>query len=534
MSDGTRSKSNKDEIEELYKTALQTPDKRKSKHKTIHTSTPFVPSTSTPPVDPPLEKSESNLTDSTLFSGPLVLDSAGSADKISTIIKESDEFDIDSYSDAEEIESVNMANANPFATLKYAVDAVPFFDGNNIPLNYFIEGCEEAKSMLPKEAEAQFTKILRTRIVGEARRTIRDQDFDKVSKLTAYLKQIYGGTKNVYQLQGELGCIYQKNEEDVITYANRVKLLGKQILEAYKSSGHVLPDENLKTSVERDMCKCFIRGLKPEIEQRIERELDVQETVADALRIERELREMKNLRQGRVVNIGVSPANKERETCQICFKEGHAASNCRKLAQFSLQGHDFQTTQGTEILICQICKKRGHSADKCRLRDPRARQPVNVIQEKVISCQICSKVGHDAKTCQENNSKQRTKPSVVCQWCDKPGHSASSCFKKQNEERNSENRPKVTCQLCDKFGHGAKDCRVKLNQLMTPKNNTFCRYCKEQGHLLENCQLRIASNNRRKENNQGNYAGPSSSGAQRGAERTLHPGTSQEVKQTTK
>lgn len=46
-------------------------------------------------------------------------------------------------------------------------------------------GCEEAKSMLPKEAEPQFTKILRTRIVGEARRTIQDRNFDTVSQLTA-------------------------------------------------------------------------------------------------------------------------------------------------------------------------------------------------------------------------------------------------------------------------------------------------------------------------------------------------------------
>jgi len=52
-----------------------------------------------------------------------------------------------------------MANQNPFATFKYAVEAVPFFDGQNIPLSYFIEGCEEAKSMLPAEAESQFTKI---------------------------------------------------------------------------------------------------------------------------------------------------------------------------------------------------------------------------------------------------------------------------------------------------------------------------------------------------------------------------------------
>jgi len=49
-----------------------------------------------------------------------------------------------------------MANQNPFATLKYTVKAIPFFNSKNIPLSYFIEGCEEAKSMLP--AETEFTK----------------------------------------------------------------------------------------------------------------------------------------------------------------------------------------------------------------------------------------------------------------------------------------------------------------------------------------------------------------------------------------
>ena len=53
-----------------------------------------------------------------------------------------------------------MTDQNLFATLKYAVEAILFFDGKNIPLNYFIEGCEETKSMLPDEAESQFTKII--------------------------------------------------------------------------------------------------------------------------------------------------------------------------------------------------------------------------------------------------------------------------------------------------------------------------------------------------------------------------------------
>ena len=74
-----------------------------------------------------------------------------------------------------------MANPNPFATLKYAIEAVSFFDDKNIPLTYFIEGCEKIKSMLPAEAESQFTKIITTRIVGEARRTIQDQDFECIS-----------------------------------------------------------------------------------------------------------------------------------------------------------------------------------------------------------------------------------------------------------------------------------------------------------------------------------------------------------------
>ena len=52
--------------------------------------------------------------------------------------------------------------------------------------------------MLSDEAESQFTKIIR--IVGEARRTIQDQDFNSVAQLTKYLKQVYGASKNIYQL----------------------------------------------------------------------------------------------------------------------------------------------------------------------------------------------------------------------------------------------------------------------------------------------------------------------------------------------
>ncbi|KMQ85713.1 hypothetical protein RF55_15566, partial [Lasius niger] len=396
MSDGTRSKSNKDEVDKLYKVAL-TDKKSKSKlisstSGTVHTSTPIrTPKDISKQIDLSLNSTltEGNLSDSTLIADSPEPDSDGSVDitiqKFTAPTNIINKFE----NDSEIFET--MALQNPFATLKYAVETVPFFDGKNIPISYFIEGCEEAKSMLPKEAEPQFTIIIRTRIVGEARRTIQDQDFDSVSRLTEFLKKIYDPSKNAYQLQGELGRVYQMKEEDVVTYANRVKILGKQILEVMRSSGHALPDQNIKAYLEKDMCKCFIRGLKPEIEQQIARNLDVQDTVADALRMERELRVMTDLRQNQ-------HTTRSREICQICYKES----------------------------------------------------VINIIQERNSTCQLCSKIGHNAKSCRQNiTNQQPTKTSVICQWCDKSGHSANNCWKKQNEQRNLGNNFKVNIDKVD-------------------------------------------------------------------------------------
>jgi len=65
--------------------------------------------------------------------------------------------------------------------------------------------------------------------------------------------------------------------------------MGKQILKAHKEIRKFSPNQDIKLPLEKNMYKCFIRGLKSEIEQWISRNLNIQETVADALRIEREL-----------------------------------------------------------------------------------------------------------------------------------------------------------------------------------------------------------------------------------------------------
>lgn len=65
------------------------------------------------------------------------------------------------------------------------------------------------------------------------------------------------------------------------------------------------------------MCNRFIRGLKPEIEQRIARSLDLQLTIADALRIERDLQDIAELRQDATINRNQSSLSNTRWTiCQ--------------------------------------------------------------------------------------------------------------------------------------------------------------------------------------------------------------------------
>ena len=45
------------------------------------------------------------------------------------------------------------------------------------------------------------------------------------------LKRVYSLNKFVYQLQGELGNIYQWDNEKVISYATHVRELGQKMLE---------------------------------------------------------------------------------------------------------------------------------------------------------------------------------------------------------------------------------------------------------------------------------------------------------------
>ena len=61
--------------------------------------------------------------------------------------------------------------------LKDALTVVPEYNGENIPLSVFLEGCDEAKEMITNENEANLVKLIRSKLTGEARKAIYGQAF---------------------------------------------------------------------------------------------------------------------------------------------------------------------------------------------------------------------------------------------------------------------------------------------------------------------------------------------------------------------
>lgn len=293
----------------------------------------------------------------------------------------------------ERLKTGNMAVSDDhhYVSMKIALEAIPVYDGTNIPLTQFIEGCEEARDLLPPTAESSLVRLARNKLRGNARVAIQDARFEKIGDFINYIKKLYAPAETVYQVQGKLGNIFQKDNENVVSYANRVRILAKRIKDAYQNE-HGTVTEEFQKSVEINACSCFKHGLRSEIEMRMPAITGFAETIAEAVRIEKEnlarmgLRNQKAYREtGRFEHNRVNQVVSEILVCQLCKRKGHAADTCWKFLNSSnqpypnaptstegtdkypivQQGQDPQTNKGK---MCRYCKAPGHLLEECRKR----------------------------------------------------------------------------------------------------------------------------------------------------------------------
>ena len=73
-----------------------------------------------------------------------------------------------------------------------ALEVVPLFGGNNLPLSHFIESCVEAEAMLPTPAaQVNLARLLRGKWSGEAQKCIFGLTYATIEELIEKLKRVY-------------------------------------------------------------------------------------------------------------------------------------------------------------------------------------------------------------------------------------------------------------------------------------------------------------------------------------------------------
>ena len=309
-----------------------------------------------------------------------------------------------------------MANGNSIS-FKDALRVIPEFNGDNISLSSFLDACDEASEMIEVADQGKFAKLLRSKLTREARRSIQGQTFDTVEELKNFLKNLYAQSKTIHQLAGEMGNEFQKDSDSVLAFANRVREIGRKILEAESLEGPV--EAAYKASVEANAVDCFKRVLKPDIEINVEDADDMVNIVKNAIRAERLVEAQRALRSKTVVN-----SSRKIFFCSVCNSNNHDAKNYDK--------------QKLEVKICQICNRFGHAARNCF-------QVKNYLPNEV-ECQFCDKQGHSAKECPQlkfdlikniNNKFEQTSinnPQIICNYCKKEGHMVKECMRRKFSE----------------------------------------------------------------------------------------------------
>ena len=87
--------------------------------------------------------------------------------------------------------------------------------------------------------------------------------------------------------------------ENVLSHAARTKEIAHKIEDAHRLNNNDQIDNNFKQNLERDVIQCFIRGLRPEIEIRVEEKDTFKEVINNTIDIERRLAANSALRKNR-------------------------------------------------------------------------------------------------------------------------------------------------------------------------------------------------------------------------------------------
>ena len=124
-----------------------------------------------------------------------------------------------------------IANQPLQLPLKEVAKLILDFDGKNIPLDEYIEKLKQAKKIISADDEQNLIQILKIKLTGETYKALANVEITNIEKFIQSIRKLYPSTDNIYSLYGKLTQKIQGSDEDVLSFANSLRVLSSQILE---------------------------------------------------------------------------------------------------------------------------------------------------------------------------------------------------------------------------------------------------------------------------------------------------------------
>ncbi|XP_044595831.1 uncharacterized protein LOC123272882 [Cotesia glomerata] len=287
----------------------------------------------------------------------------------------------------------NLQRSNDLFTLAYmnikdAVSLIPIFNGENMPVNSFIELCKQTVNLIHPSGKLYLTQLIKSRIQGKASRYVSTP------------------RRTLSQWQSLLSNIHQNEGESIVDFATRIKEIVQGTSEVIidKHSGEIRT--GLLASTREGARDSFVRGLRGQLGLWVasQKPLTLLQAIDLALELEKELEQRDSLFNTRAHNMGTNDTSG-----YINFTGGYQGGKRNNNHHKPGQGSSFKNHPAVAAVhvaqtyndenfhkfnrkskICYRCGGQGHIKSECRASN--------------LFCTACGRRNHVASVCRRKHT----------------------------------------------------------------------------------------------------------------------------------
>lgn len=243
----------------------------------------------------------------------------------------------------------------PSFSIEFLCKLIPQeFSGNRFDLGQFLANCNNAHQLASEVQKLPLLYFILSRITGRAKEQLAQQQFTNWDELKNKLKILYQDKKHYCQIMEELNNCFQKPNENINDFFQRLEILNSRALSAAQQYTNIpshLPGK-IQTINEITLNR-FIYHSHSAISQMLRwKDFDNLNSAYSAA-----------LAEEKALNIQKTSKIK---FCKICKRNNHDTFQCRSKPSVH-KNVNINTPNQTKF--CNYCKKNGHLIQDCRKRE---------------------------------------------------------------------------------------------------------------------------------------------------------------------